>query len=81
MEDIEIVTVSFRLHKDDVEKFDDWFSFNYNVIKFSHFKDTPRMFDEDKIYRNMLKQKKAHNDSIMEYRNKNNHKYLDDARD
>ena len=79
MENIEIVTVSFRLHKEDVTPFEEWFRFNYDVINISNFQDTPRMYKEDKHYKELIKQKKILTKSIELYRNKNNHKYLDNG--
>ena len=79
MEDLEIVNITFKMYKSEVKQFKPWFSNYYQVIDFKHFADRPRMRKEDKIYRKMLKQKKLLTDAIEIYRNKNNHKYLDDA--
>jgi hypothetical protein len=77
MEDLEIVNMTFKMHVSDIEEFEPWFSNYYQVIDFKHFADRPRMRKEDKTYRKMLKQKKLLTDAIEIYRNKNNHKYLE----
>jgi hypothetical protein len=76
MEDLEIVNITFKMNRSDIEEFEPWFKHYYEVIDFKHSKEVPRMYKEDETYKKMLKKKSNLTKAIEVYKNKNNHKYL-----
>ena len=75
MEEEEIVTITFKMYKSEIEEFEPWFENYYEVISFKHYADKPKMYEEDEFYRKILKKKKDLTESIELYRNKNKDKY------
>tara|TARA_R110002111_G_C5885568_1_gene362770 strand:- start:379 stop:612 length:234 start_codon:yes stop_codon:yes gene_type:complete len=77
MDSLELFTVTIKIQGYAIEKLEKWLRKYYNVISTGQFKDSPKMYEEDKYYRDLIKQKKDLTKSIELYRNKNIYKYND----
>ena len=77
MDSLELFTVTIKMQGSGIEKLEKWLRTYYTVISTGQFKDSPKMHEEDKYYRDLIKQKKDLTKSIELYRNKNIYKYND----
>tara|TARA_R110002096_G_scaffold399592_1_gene596021 strand:+ start:551 stop:781 length:231 start_codon:yes stop_codon:yes gene_type:complete len=76
MDSLELFTVTIKMQGSGIKKLEKWLRKYYDVKSTAHFKDNPRMYEEDKHYKKLIKQKKDLTESIELYRNKNIYKYL-----
>ena len=73
MTDTQIVNVTFELHKEDIEKFENWFKneLGLNVISFSHYNNNSEMYENDAFYKKLVKKKSEITKEISLHINKN----------
>ena len=67
------ITVKVRNHMQNY--LENYLSKEYKLIDFRVMPNTEKMYKEDKHFQKLVKQKKDLSNSIMDYINRNNHKY------
>jgi ASC-1-like (ASCH) protein len=70
--DIQIVSTTFELHKDDIVNFEGWFKneLGIKVISFGHYNSNSEMYKNDNTYKKLVKRKSDISKEISLYINK-----------
>ena len=74
-EDLSTVNVTLKVINHSVTDLENWLKDNFDLIDFRVMADTDAMNKEDKLFKNLVKQRKQLKDMILDYIMKNNHKY------
>tara|TARA_R110002126_G_C10389047_1_gene494876 strand:- start:256 stop:483 length:228 start_codon:yes stop_codon:yes gene_type:complete len=70
--EIQIVSTTFELHVDDIENFEPWFKneLGIKVLTFGHYNSNSEMYENDRVYKKLVKRKSDITKEISLYINK-----------
>ena len=74
-EDLSTVNVTLKVINHSVTDLENWLKDNFDLIDFRVMADTDAKYKEDKLIKNLVKQRKQLKDMILDYIMENNHKY------
>ena len=69
------INVTLKVVNHSVVDLENWLKDNFDLIDFRVMPDTDAMYQDDKLFKNLVKQRKQLKDMILDYIMKNNHKY------
>ena len=72
---METINITVKLEKHQVTKFIQMIEDTTQMVDFRILPDTRKMFEEDEIFRGLLKSQKRWKDTVSKYINDNNNKY------
>lgn len=69
------VNITLKLKNHNVTDLENWLNDKFTLISFSHLQNTDKMYQEDKVFKKVLKQYKDIKRIKDDYILKNNYKY------
>lgn len=74
---METINITAKLPKEQIVKFRQFLDEHIEVVDFRILPDTNDMFEEDEVFKSMVKEQKKHKDLLSKYINDNNNKYIE----